>query len=460
VAAFAYICVTIIVALTIPLAITLDGRARTELERENLVLANTIAQSIGAEALAPGRRTALAQIVAAAAEQANGRVIVVDAAGALIGDSDGPASGQLYATSARPELVAALADSPTSIVRHSDTLGTDLMATAVPIVDETATSSSQVVGAVRITRSVDQVNAAVRRVTIAVIGIGAAGLLAGLLLAVFLSGSLARPLRELADRAQRFGAGDLVARAGDIRGPEEVERLAASFDRMADDVADNVRSHREFAANASHQLRTPLAGIKLRIESVVAETHEDRVRADLMAADAEVDRLAAIVDRLLATASRAERRSVRSADLARIALRGVERWRRTASDAGMEIAIEAVEAPARVDERDVEQIFDNLIDNAIRYGAGPIEVSTGVSNGHAFLAVRDHGEGIPPDDITHITDRFYRGAGNRSKGSGLGLAIARELAAHDEGTTSVMAATGGGTLVEVRFPVRAPLAVS
>ena len=92
-AAFAYVSVTIIVALTIPLAVTLDRRARAELERENLARAGTVAQDVGAENVAVGRRATLRRIVRDAAQQADGRVIVVDAAGGLIADSQGPANG-------------------------------------------------------------------------------------------------------------------------------------------------------------------------------------------------------------------------------------------------------------------------------------------------------------------------------------------------------------------------------
>jgi signal transduction histidine kinase len=278
--AFAYISVTIIVALTIPLAVTLDRRARAELERENLVRAGTIAQDVGSENLTPHRRRALGAIVLRAAEQADGRVIVVDAQGRLIGDSQGPATGELYATSLRPEIVAALNDVPTSEIRFSQDLGVDIMATAVPIVDESPSGATSVAGAVRITRSMDQVNANVRRVTWGVVAIGAGGLAAGLILAFALSGSLARPLRRLADVAHRFGSGDLSVRAGEVRGPREVEELASSFDQMADHVERTVQAQREFVANASHQLRTPLTGMKLRLESALADNDDEELRTD------------------------------------------------------------------------------------------------------------------------------------------------------------------------------------
>ena len=318
-AAFAYVSVVIIVALTIPLAVTLDRRARTELERENLVRADAIAQVVGADNLTPVRRGDLRTLIRRAGLQADGRVIIVDANGRLIADSQGPATGQAYATPQRPEIVGALKGVPTSVVRFSNDLGVDIMATAVPIIGQTEAGATSVVGAVRITRSMDQVNANVHRVTLGVFAIGAAGLLAGLIMAFALSGSLARPLRRLADAAQRFGSGDLSVRAGDIRGPQEVEQLASSFDQMAERVEDTVQAQRAFAANASHQLRTPLTGMKLRLESAIADTTDDGLRRELVAAEAEVDRLSAIVDRLLATASRTESHPPRPIDLATIA---------------------------------------------------------------------------------------------------------------------------------------------
>lgn len=444
--------VTIIVALTIPLAITLDRRARAELERESLVRAGTIAQDVGAENLAPDRRPTLQTLVGRAAEMTDGRVIVVDASGSLIADSQGPATGVNYATPQRPEVRAALKDLPTSVIRFSQDLGVDIMATAVPIVDESSGTVATVVGAVRITQSMDQVNAAVRRVRLGVMGIGVGGLLAGLVLALALSGSFARPLGRLADAAQRFGSGDLAVRAGDIRGPDEVEQLAASFDQMARRVQATVQAQRAFAANASHQLRTPLTGMKLRLESAIADTDDEDVRSELVETEAEVDRLSAIVDRLLTTASRAEAKPTDVIDLAHVATQAVERWDAHAREAQTDLVADVGAAPAMVDGSDVEQIIDNLLDNAIAYAPGRVEVSTGLAEGRAFVAVRDHGPGIAEPDFPHITERFYRGEGPQVPGSGLGLAIVQELAKQANGAVVITQPTGGGTRIEVRYP--------
>jgi len=452
VAAFGYVSLTIIVALTIPLAISLDRRARAEVERENLIRAGTFAQDVGAENLAPDRSRTLRELVRQAAPQVDGRVIVLDASGRLIADSQGPANGEVYATPERPEIVAALQDRPTSVVRFSQDLGVDIMATAVPIVDESQTGTTAVVGAVRITRSMDQVDATVHRVTLGVVAIGVAGLVAGLILAVALSGSLARPLRRLADAAKRFGSGDLSVRAGDIRGPDEVQQLATSFDRMAEQVEGTVRTQREFVGNASHQLRTPLAGMKLRLESAIADTDDDEVRTELVAAESEVDRLSAIVDRLLATAARSEVGSSDVVNLRAIAEDAVGRWQAQARKVTTELTVEGPPAHALAHRGSVEQILDNLLDNALAYAPGPVRVTTTARDGHAILEVRDHGSGIVPDELDHVTERFYRGSGARAGGSGLGLAIVQELAERDGGSIRISRAPEGGTIVEVSFP--------
>ena len=276
------------------------------------------------------------------------------------------------------------------------------MATAVPIVGRGPGAQPTVVGAVRITQSMAAVNENVRRVTLGVLAIGAGGLLAGLILAFALSGSLARPLRRLAKAAQRFGSRDLSVRAGDIRGPRRSSSLRARSTGWPSASRTRVQAQRAFAANASHQLRTPLTGMKLRLESAIADTADEGLRRELVAAEAEVDRLSAIVDRLLATASRTEGHPPRSIDLAATARRAAERWIAPAREAGTELVVDAHAATALAHAEDVDQILDNLVDNAIAYAPGRVEISAGLANGHAFVAVRDHGPGIGEDELPSV----------------------------------------------------------
>jgi len=192
--------------------------------------------------------------------------------------------------------------------------------------------------------------------------------------------------------------------------------------------------------------------MKLRLESAIAETKDEELRGELAAAEAEVDRLSAIVDRLLAAAARSEVEAEAPVDLQVLAERAAERWDAPAREAASELVVDGEPASAVAHAADVEQILDNLVDNAIAYAPGRIEISTGTSNGHAFLAVRDHGPGIADRELPHVTERFYRGAGERTRGSGLGLAIVRELAEQGDGSIAIAPAAGGGTRIEVRYP--------
>jgi two-component system, OmpR family, sensor kinase len=410
-----------------------------------LIQAQGIAAQIGVENIADAAR--LEQIVTQAAAQVGGRVIAVDDRGILVADSEGPGSlGTSYATSGRPEIGHALAGAPFSEIRDSIDLGHDIMATAVPVQDE-----QRLVGAVRITRSVQQANDNVRNVTLGLAAIGIAALVAGMLLAFGLAGSLSRPLTRLAAAARRLGEGDLSARAGDVSGASEVEELGQSFDEMADRLERSAQAQREFVANASHQLRTPLTAMKLRLEGAIADAPDEELRGRLEAADREVDRLSGIVDRLLVMAREIEEGISASVDLREAVDRAVIRWNERAGQRDSIVVAQGDGGSARVDPTDLDQILDNLLDNATEYAPGEVTIESGGSNGRVFVAVRDRGPGIAPQDLARVTERFYRGRGVPSGGSGLGLAIARQLVEKWGGTLDVQSEHGEGTRVEVRL---------
>ncbi len=445
--AFAYILITVIVALTVPLAVTLRDRSR--IESESLVLSNaqTFASSLNSDDLAGRTRERLADNVDEFASRIpGGRVVVVDANGTAIADSSGGEDvGDPYANGRRPEITAALDPlRPTATVsaRPSEDIGDDLLAAAAPILD------NGLVGAVRVSQDIGQLRAGVNRVTIGVIIVGLTGLAAGLVIAFALAGSLARPLTRLAATARRLGSGDLSARAGDVSSAREINELGHSFDEMADRLERTVQAQREFVANASHQLRTPLTGMKLRLESAAASVEDPDVRHQLHAADTEIDRLAATVNRLLVTAREAEAGMAHEAprtELRDAAEAACERWRERAERLASSIETAGAGATAAIDPKDLEQILDNLLDNALAYAPGLIEIETGPT----FVAVRDRGPGIPAPERERVVERFYRGRGAPSGGSGLGLAIVRDLAERWNGTVGVEAPDGGGTRVLV-----------
>jgi signal transduction histidine kinase len=197
--------------------------------------------------------------------------------------------------------------------------------------------------------------------------------------------------------------------------------------------------------------------MKLRLESAIAGTDDPELRAELSAAEREVDRLAAIVNRLLATAAHTEVGAVEMVDLRELADAAADRWRAPAREADSELVVEGPPGRALAHPEDVDQILDNLLGNALAYAPGRVELRTATENGRVMLTVRDHGGGIAHDDLPHVTERFYRGAGERAAGSGLGLAIVRELAERDGGTVEISDALGGGTRIDVSFLSAGPL---
>jgi signal transduction histidine kinase len=445
--AFSYLVITMLVALTIPLLFSLRDRARAEKEREVLTSVQAIAAGLDGETLVAGPK--LDQLMTRYALQVDGRVIAMNRNGKVLADSDGSGVGKNYDTAKRPEIQAALdLTNPRAEVlrRFSNTEQAEIMVAAAPVIDE------GLIGAVRITKNIQDVNDAVRDTTIGLITvIGGAGLLIGMVIAVVMSGSLARPLTQLAAAARRLGSGDLRARAGDVEGADEIRELAGSFDEMADRLERTVQAQREFVANASHQLRTPLTGMKLRLESAVAQAPTEDLKEQLRAADVEVDRLASTVDRLLVMARRLEEGEPTEVELHAAAERAEERWRDRAATRGSSLSLHATSCVAQANPTDVDQILDNLLENAMTYAPGAIELHTGIAEGRAFLAVRDHGAGIALRERSKVTERFYRGSNAPPGGSGLGLAIARDLAERWGGALSLQDAEGGGTRVEVRF---------
>jgi two-component system, OmpR family, sensor kinase len=320
---------------------------------------------------------------------------------------------------------------------------------AAPIIDE------RFVGVVRYTKGVGDVQSGVRRAIAGAIAIGFAALLAGLVVAFALADSLSRPLTRLAAAARRLGGGDLNARVDRAEGATEITELGRSFDDMADRLQATVTAQREFVANASHQLRTPLTGMKLRLESAIDASNDDETKRQLEAADREVDRLAGIVERLLVMARRIEEGAAAEVDVDAALARAVERWRERADRAGSSVSSEGRAGIAVGVENDLDQILDNLIDNALSYAPGAVRLVGAADDGQVVLAIEDDGPGIAPEEAPRVTERFYRGKGAPPGGSGLGLAIVRELAEKDGGSIEVGRSSTGGTRIEIRLPAAA-----
>ncbi len=435
-----------IVALGVPLGLNLSARINDEVRSQAEGQADLVAAT-AADLLTPSRRRDLAVLAHTAAAAVRGRVLIVDRTGIVLADSAVPPElGSSYA--GRPEIARALGGHRVQVQRASSTLGEKILATAVPIIRNRATA-----GAVRVTQSVSAVNAAVRRVELGLALIGAIVLALGLAVGVVIAGQIARPLGRLERIARRVAGGDLSARAP-IEGSREQRSLGVSFNEMTDRVQRLLDSQRAFVADASHQLRTPLTGLRLRVEEARAAGVSPVAAGELDAAAGEVDRLAQIVGELLVLSRAGERELPgERLNLDDVLERAMGRW--AAAAAAHSIALERGERGGGhvwCAAADADRALDVLVENALFYAPPGSRVTLAAAPGE--IEVRDHGSGVSDEEREAIFERFHRGTAGRTgpPGSGLGLAIARELAREWGGEITLRNREGGGAIATLSLP--------
>jgi signal transduction histidine kinase len=442
--AFTYVLVLVIVALEVPLALNLSKRVDAEIKSE--AHSQTELLAAGAAGKLNDERQ-LKRLVDSSAQTLGGRVMVVDNRGIVLADSEGPATeGDDY--SSREEIRTALSGRDTQGERHSDDLNQDILFTAEPIA-----RGGQTVGAVRVTESVGAVNDEQRSDVIALIGVGIVALLLGLVVAWLLAGSLAKPLRGLAGAARRVARGDLDARAR-VEGSTEQREVATAFNDMTDRVGTTLRGQREFVANASHQLRTPLTGLRLRLEAAALKSRDAEVERELSAAEHETERLARLLSELLTLAGGGERPAAQPLDVSDVIDAACRRWEGPAERSDHELRVES--GPPSVvaaSPEDLAAILDNLTENALNYSPpGTAVTLTWASDGKSVrLAVLDEGPGLDPDESERVFQRFYRGSASQGgiAGTGLGLAVVESLAARWGGEVTLANRPEGGARAEV-----------
>ena len=442
-AAFAYVLVLVLLALEIPLALSLSSRVDAEVRAHASAQAQVVAAAASARIDDPDR---LLRVVRRAGRDLGARVIVVDTRGRLLADSAG--SGLRRAPYGnRPEIREALAGRTAQGTRRSQTLGEDLLFTAVPVLDD-----GRRAGAVRVTQSVEAVGERVRRNVLVLVAVGLAALALGLALAWVLAGSLARPLRALANTARRVEQGELDARA-EVSGASEQQEVALAFNDMTNRLSQVLAAQREFVANASHQLRTPLTGLRLRLEAAGLKARDPELERELHAAEEEVERLTRLLNALLTLAREGERPQVRTP----LSLRAVceaarARWEPRAAQTGHDLELEAGPGVAvRAGEEDVAIMLDNLLENALVYSPAGTVVTLGWdATGRVFVA--DEGPGVKPGGEQQLFERFHRGR-SEQPGTGLGLAIVETLARRWGGTATIRNRPVGGAVAEIVLPV-------
>lgn len=453
VAGYLILTVVVLVVLMVPLGIThqhnLEQDLLLRMERDAGVVASLVQDDLRDPTVA--KEEAAAMVAEGYSRETGARVALTGPTGQVIYDTDPPVAGE-RSLATRPEIRTALGGTVATGSRYSQTLGTDLLYVAVPVA-----ASGNVYGAVRVSYPGSEIAARARDYWLLLLGVAAITLLAVALIGWLIARWVARPLAVLEQKADEVGKGDLTARAPEDNGPPEVRALAHRFNVMVGQVEALVGAQEAFVADASHQLRTPLTAMRLRIENLGAGAGPAG-EEDAEAAIAEVDRLSRMVDSLLALA-RAERAESRPVvvDVSVLVADRADAWTDLAAESGVSMRAEV--APglrARVADGVLEQVVDNLVDNAVAAApdGGEVVVSAESDGAHVRVTVTDTGRGMTAEERQHAFDRFWRSTrSSPGAGSGLGLAIVKRLVEGSGGTVALEAAPSGtGLRVVVDLP--------
>ncbi|MGO1184164.1 MAG: ATP-binding protein [Micrococcaceae bacterium] len=272
-----------------------------------------------------------------------------------------------------------------------------------------------------------------------------------------------RPVARLADAAQEISRGHLDARVSELHGPGELKHLAHAFNQMSTTITELLDRQRQFVAYASHQIRNPLAGVRLRVEALGASLPPERLPAHRAALE-ELDRLTRTCEGLLNLARAAEVDPEKVlVPLRAIALQRQRAWEPVASRRGARVEVDVPEGlTVRAVEHTLDQTLDVLIDNAVKFGGSGVTVTLRahtLDDGAVELIVDDDGPGIPAELLELALVPFWRdptardaGGLDVAGGAGLGLSIVVTLLELDQGTLTLEPATPHGLRAVIRLP--------
>jgi two-component system sensor histidine kinase MprB len=312
--------------------------------------------------------------------------------------------------------------------------------------------------AIQVADSLEGVDDVLSRLRVALLVVVLGGVALAGTLAWLLSRTVIDPINRLSRTAEHVSETQDLSRRIEAPGSDELGRLAARFNAMLDTIersqealAASVTAQRQLVADASHELRTPVASLRTDIESLLEHPElpadqRTRVLADV---DARIEELTALINDVIELA-RGDEPDGRTEPvrLDEIVAECVARTRALSPPREIVLSAESSVVDGRADR--IARAVNNLLDNARKYSPADTPIEVSVIDGE--VKVRDHGNGIPPEELAHVFDRFYRGAASRHEpGSGLGLAIVRQVAESHGGEASAAPADGGGTVFTLRF---------
>ena len=314
--------------------------------------------------------------------------------------------------------------------------------------------------AVQVARPLTEVDQSLERIGIFLLLIAGSGVAIAAVLGLVVARAALAPVRRLTETAETVSeTGDLSQRI-EVAGRDELSRLAASFNTMLAALEESTRAQRQLVADASHELRTPLTSLRTNIEVLASDRalpaeERGRLLTDVVEQLGEMTTLIAELIEL----ARAEQQGAEPEDvrLDLVAAEALQRVRR--NQPGVDFTADLEESLVQGNPSTIERAIGNLLDNAAKWSPAGGEVHLEVRAGR--VTVRDHGPGIPDEDLPYVFDRFYRAKAARGMpGSGLGLAIVRQVAEAHGGDVFAEQADGGGTQITLRLSDGTPVSVA
>jgi signal transduction histidine kinase len=349
----------------------------------------------------------------------------------------------------RPEIEVALSGRHSTGTRRSNTLQTDLLFVAVPVA-----SGGTVHGALRITLGTEEVTERIWKFWFGLVAVAVVILTVMAGVGWVIARSITRPIRRLQATATRFSGGDLTPTDPDINTTPELAALESAMNNMAHRLDELIERQRSFVADASHQLRTPLTALRLRLENLQSES-EANASTQISDAIDETTRLSVLVDDLLLLA-RSEKPSTPAViDLTQLVRDRVDVWTATAEleDVSLELVTEARTIEALAVPGGIEQVLDNLLDNAIRAAppASAVTVTLKAGELQHTVKIADRGPGMSDNDKAQALQRFWR-SDDSVPGTGLGLAIADSIVRVSGGTIILSDNSSSGLVATIAMP--------
>ena len=315
------------------------------------------------------------------------------------------------------------------------------------------------VGAIQVARPLDEVDRQLDRILLVLIFVGAAGVALGAGLGALVARTALAPIAKFTRRTEELAADPDPFERMEVTGRDELTRLARSFNTTLDSLEHSVEAQRHLVADASHELRTPIASLRANIQTLQDADrlpgHEvESLRADIVE---DLDELTALVGDIVELARGSKPHELADdVRLDRIVDAVADRAQvRAGERVSFRVAVEPT--VVRGEPPRIQRAVANLVDNAVKWSPPGGSVELDLRNGE--LSVRDHGPGFAESDLPHVFERFYRAEGARGlPGSGLGLAIVKQAAEAHGGFVDAGNAADGGALLRVSFgtPVREP----